>query len=98
MNGFFSVLAVESRRRDDCELSLCWSERHWSNQFDRIAQPDGLGIWEERHARVTFCLEYDRSSERPSSVARRRDEHEDDTIHEHEFVNTVSPSWPSAVG
>jgi len=25
------------------------------------------------------------------------DEHEDDTIHEHEFVNIVSPSWPSAV-
>ena len=25
------------------------------------------------------------------------DEHEDDTIHEHEFVHIVSPSWPSAV-
>ena len=27
----------------------------------------------------------------------RFDEHEDDTIHGHEFVNIVSPSWPSAV-
>jgi hypothetical protein len=25
------------------------------------------------------------------------DGHEDDTFHEHEFVNMVSPSWTSAV-
>ena len=26
VNGFFSVLAAESRRREDCDLSLWWSE------------------------------------------------------------------------
>ena len=33
------------------------------SQFDRIAQPDGLGRWEEGGQEVIFCLEYDRSTE-----------------------------------
>jgi hypothetical protein len=63
VNGFFSALVAESRRRVDCDLSLWWSERHCAGQFDRIAQPDGLGVWEEAGARIVFCLEYDRSTE-----------------------------------
>lgn len=63
VNGFFSALVAESRRREDCDLSLWWSERHCANQFDRIALPDGLGVWEEAGNRVVFCLEYDRSTE-----------------------------------
>jgi len=31
--------------------------------FERIAQPDGLGVWGEAGNRVVFCLEYDRSTE-----------------------------------
>jgi protein involved in plasmid replication-relaxation len=31
--------------------------------FNEIARPDGLRIWEERDAQVTFCLEYDRRTE-----------------------------------
>ena len=63
VNGFVSSLLAESRRRSDCDLSLWWSERHCASQFDRIAQPDGLGVWEEAGNRVVFCLEYDRSTE-----------------------------------
>ncbi len=63
VNGFFSALLAESRRREDCDLSLWWSERHCANQFDRIAQPDGLGKWEEAGNGIVFCLEYDRSTE-----------------------------------
>jgi hypothetical protein len=63
VNGFFSALLAESRRRADCDLSLWWSERHCANQFDRIAQPDGLGVREEAGNRIVFCLEYDRSTE-----------------------------------
>ena len=63
VNGFFSGLLAESRRREDCDLSLWWSERHCASQFDRIAQPDRLGVWEEAGNRVVFCLKYDRSTE-----------------------------------
>lgn len=62
VNGFFSALLAESRRRADCDLSLWWSECHCADQFDRIAQPDGLGVWEEAGHRIVFCLEYDRST------------------------------------
>lgn len=48
---------------EDCDLSLWWSERHSANQFDRIAQPDGLGKREEAGNGIVFCLEYDRSTE-----------------------------------
>ena len=63
VNGFFSALVAESRRRDDCDLSLWWSERHCASQFDRIVNPDGLGRWEEAGCQVIVCLEYDRSTE-----------------------------------
>lgn len=36
--------------------------------------PDGLGVWQEGERRITFCLEYDRSTEplaRPADKLRR---------------------------
>jgi hypothetical protein len=63
VNGFFSALLAESRRREDCDLSLWWSERHCAEQFELIARPDGLGVWAEAGNRIVFCLEYDRSTE-----------------------------------
>jgi hypothetical protein len=62
-NGFFSALVAEGRHRDDCALSVWWSERFTVSNFNGIVRPDGVGIWEERGAQVTFCLEYDRSTE-----------------------------------
>ncbi|MDA8287840.1 MAG: replication-relaxation family protein [Actinomycetota bacterium] len=77
VNGFFSSLLAESRRRSDCDLSLWWSERHCASQFDRIAQPDGLGVWEEAGNRVVFCLEYDRSTETLERLAKKLKSYED---------------------
>jgi hypothetical protein len=68
---------AESRRRDDCDLSLWWSERHCTSQFDRIAQPDGLGVWEEAGNRVVFCLEYDRSTETLERLEKKLKNYED---------------------
>ena len=59
-SGFFAALLGESRRREDCDLSLWWSERYCASQFERIAQPDGLGRWEEAGDGIVFCLEFDR--------------------------------------
>jgi len=77
VNGFFSALAAESRRREDCDLSLWWSERHCTSQFDRIAQPDGLGRWEEAGNRVVFCLEFDRSTETLDRLEKKLKTYED---------------------
>jgi hypothetical protein len=77
VNKFHSALLAESRRREDCDLSLWWSERHCASQFDRIAQPDGLGVWEEADYRVVFCLEYDRSTETPERLEKKLKGYED---------------------
>jgi hypothetical protein len=49
-NGFFRAPLAEGRRPDDRALSVWWSERHCSSNFDEIARPGGLGVWEERGA------------------------------------------------
>ncbi|MHB8498994.1 MAG: replication-relaxation family protein [Acidimicrobiales bacterium] len=77
VNGFFSALVAESRRRDDCDLSLWWSERHCASQFDRIAQPDGLGVWKEAGYQLVFCLEYDRSTETLERLEKKLKSYED---------------------
>lgn len=77
VNGFFSSLVAESRRREDCDLSLWWSERHCTSQLDRIAQPDGLGVWDEAGDRVVFCLEYDRSTEALERLEKKLTSYED---------------------
>lgn len=71
VNGFFSALMAESRRRQDCDLSLWWSERHCASQFDRSANPDGLGRWEEAGYQVIFCLEYDRTASASRSAGSK---------------------------
>jgi predicted transcriptional regulator len=76
-NGFFSALLGEGRRRDDCGLSLWWSERYCASNFNEIARPDGLGIWEEGGAKITFCLEYDRSTETLERLEKKLRSYED---------------------
>ena len=77
VNGFFAALFAESRRRGERDLSLWWSERHCANRFDSIAQPDGLGVWEEAGHRVVFCLEYDRSTEALDRLEKKLKSYED---------------------
>jgi hypothetical protein len=76
-NGFFSALMAEGRRRDDRALSLWWSERYCGSNFNEIARPDGLGVWEGRGAQVTFCLEYDRSTETLDRLEKKLKSYED---------------------
>jgi hypothetical protein len=76
-NGFFSALLGEGRHREDRALSLWWSERYCASNFNEIARPDGLGVWEERDARVTFCLEYDRSTETLERLEKKLKYYED---------------------
>jgi hypothetical protein len=77
VNGFFSALLAESRRRSDCDLSLWWSEHHCADRFERIAQPDGLGVWEEAGNQIVLCLEYDRSTESLERLAKKLDSYHD---------------------
>jgi hypothetical protein len=67
----------KGRRRDDRGLSLWWSERFCATNFNEIARPDGLGIWEERDTQVTFCLEYDRSTETLERLEKKLKSYED---------------------
>jgi hypothetical protein len=76
-NGFFSALLAEGRRRNDCGLSLWWSERFCASNFNEIVRPDGLGIWDESDAHVTFCLEYDRSTETLERLEKKLKSYED---------------------
>jgi len=76
-NAFFSALMAEGRRRDDCALSLWWSERYCATNFNEIARPDGLGIWQERDTHVIFCLEYDRSTETLERLEKKLKSYED---------------------
>ena len=76
-NGFFSRLLAEGRRRDDRALSLWWSERYCASNFNEIARPDGLGVWEEGGAQVTFCLEYDRSTETLERLEKKLKSYQD---------------------
>jgi hypothetical protein len=48
-----------------------------ASNFNEIARPDGLGIWEERNAQVTFCLEYDRSTETLERLEKKLKSYED---------------------
>jgi Replication-relaxation len=77
INGFFSALVAEGRRRADCELSLWWSERYCATNFADIVRPDGLGVSEEGGASVTFCLEYDRSTETLERLQKKLSGYED---------------------
>jgi len=77
VNGFFSALAAESRKRVDCDLSLWWSECHDTEQFDRIAQPDGLGVSEEAGVRLALCLAWDRSTEPLERLGKKLTSYED---------------------
>ena len=52
-----------------------------------------------RHDPEIFCWSFTIRMSRSAWLlsAATFDGHEDDTFHEHEFVNMVSPSWTSAV-
>jgi hypothetical protein len=86
-NGLFSALEAEGRRSADASLLLWWSERYRVSSFKKNVRPDGLGMWEEGSSRVTFCLEYHRSTETLDRLAKKLKGYEDLQ------VTTGQPYW-----
>ena len=66
-NEVFARLIGAARSRPGAELVTWWGERYCAGVLGEVVRPDGLGVWREEGASVTFCLEYDRGTE---SLAR----------------------------
>jgi hypothetical protein len=62
-NDVFVRLVAASRRLPGAELQSWWGEAHCRAVLGEVVRPDGLGVWREGDASLTFCLEYDRGSE-----------------------------------
>jgi len=62
-NDVFVRLVAAARHAPDAQLGPWWGERYCKAILGDVVRPDGLGVWHERDASVTFCLEYDRGSE-----------------------------------
>jgi len=62
-NDVFVRLVAASRHDPGARLATWWGERYCKAILGEVVHPDGLGVWHEDGASVTFCLEYDRGSE-----------------------------------
>ncbi|MDA8039939.1 MAG: replication-relaxation family protein [Actinomycetota bacterium] len=62
-NDVFVRLAAAARAMPGAKLVTWWGERYCKAVLGEVVRPDGLGLWREGDAEVTFCLEYDRGSE-----------------------------------
>ena len=70
-NDVFVRLAAAARHDPDAELVTWWGERYCKANLGEVVRPDGVGVWREGEAVVTFCLEYDGGpSPSPASVPR----------------------------
>lgn len=87
VNGFFTALIGESRRRPDCRLVEWLSEKSWTSEYGDVttARPDGLGTWEAAGGRVRFFLEYDRSTESLDRLGAKMPAYEE--------LERVFPRW-----
>lgn len=70
-NDIFVRLAAAARQRPDAELVTWWGERYCKEVIGEVVRPDGLGVWREGDAKVTFCLEYDRGTETRSRLGSK---------------------------
>ncbi len=63
VNDVFVRLVAAARHAPDAQLATWWGERYCKAVLGEVVRPDGLGVWHEAGRSVSFCLEYDRSSE-----------------------------------
>jgi len=70
-NDIFARLVTAGRARPDAKLATWWGERYCKAVLGEVVHPDGLGVWREGSARVTFCLEYDRGGEQLGCLAQK---------------------------
>lgn len=75
-NDFFVRLVAAGRHNPDAELVTWWGERYCKANLGEVVRPDGVGVWREGEAAVTFCLEYDRGTEPLGRIAAKADEYE----------------------
>jgi hypothetical protein len=73
VNGFFTALTREARRRPGVALVEWWSEARCAVWGKHLVKPDGYGAWVEDGRAVEFFLEYDRHTEPLTRVAAKLD-------------------------
>jgi hypothetical protein len=73
VNGFFTSLMGEARRREGARLALWWSEARCARWCEGLVKPDGYGEWHEGGQSVRFFLEYDRHTETRERLAGKLD-------------------------
>lgn len=73
VNGFFTALVREARRRPGAALVEWWSEARCAAWAKPLVKPDGYGAWLDDGKAVEFFLEYDRQTEPLTRVAAKLD-------------------------
>ncbi len=68
-------LVAAARHDRDAELVTWWGERYCKANLGEVVRPDGVGVWREGEAVVTFCLEYDRGTEPLARISAKADEY-----------------------
>ncbi|MDA8356635.1 MAG: replication-relaxation family protein [Actinomycetota bacterium] len=74
-NDVFVRLAAAARHDPDAELVTWWGERYCKANLGEVVRPDGVGVWREGEAVVTFCLEYDGGTEPLARISAKADEY-----------------------
>ncbi|MHB1504981.1 MAG: replication-relaxation family protein [Acidimicrobiales bacterium] len=70
-NDVFVRLTAAARHTQGADLVTWGGERYCKEVIGEVVRPDGLGVWREADAKVTFCLEYDRGSETLGRLAAK---------------------------
>lgn len=74
-NDLFVRLVAAGRHNPDAELVTWWGERYCKANLGEVVRPDGVGVWREGEATVTFCLEYDRGTEPLGRISAKADDY-----------------------
>ncbi|HVX21304.1 MAG TPA: replication-relaxation family protein [Acidimicrobiales bacterium] len=76
VNDLFVRLVAAGRHDPDAELVTWWGERYCKTNLGEVVRPDGVGVWREGDATVTFCLEYDRGTEPLGRISAKAGDYE----------------------
>jgi len=75
-NDLFVRLVATGRHSPDAELVTWWGESYCKANLGEVVRPDGVGVWREGDAAVTFCLEYDRGTEPLRRISAKAHDYE----------------------
>ncbi|MGH9070600.1 MAG: replication-relaxation family protein [Acidimicrobiales bacterium] len=74
-NDLFVRLIAAGRQNPDAELVTWWGERYCKANLGEVVRPDGVGLWQEGEATVTFCLEYDWGTEHLARISAKANDY-----------------------